>query len=105
MLPCVGSPSTWATAVSEARQLKLELISMLGAPIAPATCAPQRSGSAGSIKLPPGVVGVGYGARETRGAGAGGEMALRVYVRTKLPRARLARSELIRSASTVRRQT
>jgi hypothetical protein len=40
---------------------------------------------------------VGYGARQTSGGGTDGEVALRVYVRTKLPRTQLARSEVVPS--------
>jgi len=54
--------------------------------------------AAAAHSLPPNVLGVGYGAKQTSGASIHDELAVRVYVRAKVPRTRLARSETVPSS-------
>jgi hypothetical protein len=87
----------WASVVCEARQLKDELIARLAEPVAFADRKGRLGVRSALSELPCTVLGVGYGTKQTSAARVDGEMALRVYVRTKLPRARLTRSELVPS--------
>lgn len=78
--------------VCNARGYKDELIAKLG------DCAAFTAGGppmSRLLALPPGVVGVGYGVRETSSARALGEPALRVYVKEKIPRSRLTLAEAV----------
>lgn len=88
--------TTQRTAVlSTARTYKQELLNSLFGPLVAARAA----GPAPSMLdvVPPGsnVLGVGFGVKETLGAPLQGETALRVYVKTKLPRAALSPDEAV----------
>jgi hypothetical protein len=84
------------TLLQSARQVKDELLSKMFGAVATATGA--APAGLGTI-LPPGsnIVGVGYGAKSIAVSGLGGydEIAVRVYVRAKLPQASVPSSERV----------
>lgn len=87
-----------AALVSEARNYKGELLERLFG--ISAMAAATGKGTKGALALgvlPKGsnVVGVGYGAKVTSGASVEGELAVRVYVRAKVPETALPQTEKV----------
>ncbi len=87
-----------AALVSEARSYKAELLERLFG--ISALAAASGKGTKGALALgvlPRGsnVVGIGYGAKVTSGAGVEGELAVRVYVRAKVAESSLPASEKV----------
>jgi hypothetical protein len=83
----------------EARLAKHEMFAFFG-PVAASSLAAAKLESAGGTvsalhSLPPSILGIGYGAKQTSGASVDDELAVRVYVRAKLPRTRLSRAEMV----------
>lgn len=79
----------------EARQYKNELVARLAGLPASAAVAAEASFAATRPQLPSNILGVGYGAKETEGATVESDLAVRIYVRAKLPRRELGGSDLI----------
>lgn len=79
----------------EARQYKNELVARLARFPAVSAAAAQANFAATASRLPANILGVGYGAKETEGASIETDLAVRVYVRAKLPRRELAQRDLI----------
>jgi hypothetical protein len=79
-----------------ARRYKTEYLSRAFSPIAHAA-KPAKSARSSLDVIPPGhnVLGVGYGAKVTSGAAVEGQIAVRVYVRAKLPQSALSPTELV----------
>jgi len=97
-MPNPSLPVRDAALLSEARSFKQELLSrMFGVSPQAAASAKGAPGATALDLLPPGsnVVGFGYGAKVTYGAGVEGEPAVRVYVRTKVAESALSPAEKI----------
>ncbi len=93
----VSSTVADAALTDQARLYKTELLAELfGARAFEANAAPETSALE---VLQPGnnVVGVGFGAKATVGAGVYGDLAVRVYVRSKLPKMALSEREMVPS--------
>lgn len=84
---------TAGEARDQARGLKEGLVARMFGEAVAESVAPRR-GLAGRLPAGSNVLGVGYGAK-LRGGHAEGDMAVRVYVRTKLPRRELRREDLV----------
>jgi hypothetical protein len=83
----------------EAHLLKREMFAFWGPAAAATAAAEQPLDTAAALNsLPPNILGVGYGAKQTSGASVHDELAVRVYVRAKLPRTRLSRAETVPSS-------
>jgi hypothetical protein len=79
----------------EARRYKHELIARLARRPALAAAGAEASFAVTAPHLPVNILGVGYGAKETEGASIEADLAVRVYVRAKLPRRQLGLTEMI----------
>lgn len=79
----------------EARQYKNELIARLTRFPAISAAAAEAGFAPTASQLPANILGVGYGAKETRGGSVEAELAVRVYVRAKLPRRELAQADVV----------
>jgi hypothetical protein len=79
----------------EARQYKNELVARLARFPAVSAAVPGASFAAAAAHLPANILGVGYGAKETDGVSIETDLAVRVYVRAKLPRQELGQRDLI----------
>lgn len=79
----------------EARQYKNELVARLTRLPGVSAAAADASFAVPAPQLPANILGVGYGAREPKGASIEADLAVRVYVRKKLSRRELAQSEVI----------
>jgi hypothetical protein len=79
----------------EARQYKNELVARL-ARMSPLSAAAADATFATTVQeLPSNILGVGYGAKETEGASVESDLAVRIYVRAKLPRRELGQGDMI----------
>lgn len=87
---------TRSQVLGRARELKNEFFASMLPADAAAAAADAPGGSASSLAaLPANIVGVGFGAKQTSGASSAEEMALRVYVRAKVPRKELSAAEMV----------
>lgn len=87
-----------AALISEARNYKAELLERLfGISAMAAATGKGTTGAQALGVLPKGsnVVGIGYGAKVTSGAGVEGDLAVRVYVRAKVPENALPQAEKV----------
>lgn len=86
------------TTLLTARSCKQELLDQLFGPMVNAQLAGAQAPSMLDV-VPQGsnILGVGFGVKETLGAPLQGETAIRVYVKTKLPRAALTNAESVPS--------
>lgn len=94
------NPSSRAGVVSEAHKYKADLIAQVfGASAMTATARGAATASLlDAIPADSNIVGVGYGAKVTSGAGVFDGPAVRVYVRAKMPESALAASSIVPSA-------
>jgi hypothetical protein len=83
--------------LDEARRYKHELVARLARLPALSAAAAVASFAMTAPQLPVNVLGVGYGAKEAEGASIEADLAVRVYVRVKLPRRQLGLAEMIPS--------
>ncbi|MGH9054712.1 MAG: hypothetical protein ACRDYY_02395 [Acidimicrobiales bacterium] len=83
-----------AELLAEARSLKSELLTRLFGAEAMAAVEKERAGVATAMPLGNNIVGLGFGAKMTSGSGTE-DLALRVYVRTKLPLSDLPRAIVV----------
>jgi hypothetical protein len=88
--------SRHSTVLATARSCKQELLDKLfGAPISAQLAGAPPPSLLDVVPAGSNVLGVGFGVKETLGTPLQGETALRVYVKTKLPRAALSPAESV----------
>ncbi len=81
----------------EARQFKNELVAKMARIPTLSAAANDATIASAAPRLPSNILGVGYGAKETDGASVDSDLAVRIYVRSKLPRGSLSKREMIPS--------